>query len=159
MSATSWVSPVCTPVALSRAYKQSTTPPLSGISSNFFPRKSEAPTTNLRRSVEHGGLRLNARSSSTAKRLNVVRARNVDDNMDDKGVVKDMEQYLNDLAIEYDNVWDTKPAWYVCQRFFCCTKSVGHLQPYGAQRFMGGICCIHFILLLRTLGTHFQIIT
>jgi hypothetical protein len=28
--------------------------------------------------------------------------------------VKDMERYLDELSIEYDSVWDTKPAWYVC---------------------------------------------
>ncbi|CAK9266797.1 unnamed protein product [Sphagnum jensenii] len=27
--------------------------------------------------------------------------------------VKDMERYLDELSIEYDSVWDTKPAW--CQ--------------------------------------------
>jgi hypothetical protein len=24
----------------------------------------------------------------------------------------DMERYLSDLSLEYDSVWDTKPAWY-----------------------------------------------
>ncbi|KAH9617711.1 hypothetical protein KSS87_017217 [Heliosperma pusillum] len=32
---------------------------------------------------------------------------------DDKGVVDDMENYLNSLSLEYDSVWDTKPSW--CQ--------------------------------------------
>ncbi|KAL9243074.1 hypothetical protein vseg_017005 [Gypsophila vaccaria] len=32
---------------------------------------------------------------------------------DDKGVVDDMEGYLNSLSLEYDSVWDTKPSW--CQ--------------------------------------------
>ncbi len=31
--------------------------------------------------------------------------------------VKDMERYLDELSIEYDSVWDTKPAWYVCCAF------------------------------------------
>jgi len=42
----------------------------------------------------------------------VVKA-SADDNMDDEGVVKDMERYLNELSVEYENVWDTKPVW--CQ--------------------------------------------
>lgn len=33
--------------------------------------------------------------------------------MDEKGVVNDMEGYLNSLSLEYDSVWDTKPSW--CQ--------------------------------------------
>lgn len=45
--------------------------------------------------------------------VGVVRAR-ADDDDDDEGVVRDMERYLDELSIEYDNVWDTKPAWYVC---------------------------------------------
>lgn len=45
--------------------------------------------------------------------VGVVRAR-ADDADDDEGVVRDMERYLDELAIEYDNVWDTTPAWYVC---------------------------------------------
>ncbi|XP_057517501.1 uncharacterized protein LOC130798501 isoform X1 [Amaranthus tricolor] len=32
---------------------------------------------------------------------------------DENGVVNDMEAYLNSLSLEYDSVWDTKPAW--CQ--------------------------------------------
>lgn len=32
---------------------------------------------------------------------------------DENGVVDDMEGYLNSLSLEYDSVWDTKPAW--CQ--------------------------------------------
>ncbi|KAL1825950.1 uncharacterized protein LOC108215001 [Daucus carota subsp. sativus] len=32
---------------------------------------------------------------------------------DDNGTVDDMESYLNNLSLEYDSVWDTKPAW--CQ--------------------------------------------
>jgi hypothetical protein len=28
------------------------------------------------------------------------------------GVVDDMDGYLNYLSLEYDSVWDTKPAWY-----------------------------------------------
>lgn len=31
--------------------------------------------------------------------------------MDDEGVIRDMERYLEDLSLEYDSVWDTKPAW------------------------------------------------
>lgn len=51
--------------------------------------------------------------------VGVVRARaDDDDDDDDEGVVRDMERYLDELSIEYDNVWDTKPAWYVCARTY-----------------------------------------
>ncbi|KAL3531334.1 hypothetical protein ACH5RR_010656 [Cinchona calisaya] len=33
--------------------------------------------------------------------------------LDEDGVVKDMDAYLNYLSLEYDSVWDTKPSW--CQ--------------------------------------------
>ncbi|KAL9661836.1 hypothetical protein QQ045_026664 [Rhodiola kirilowii] len=33
--------------------------------------------------------------------------------LDEQGVVDDMAGYLNDLSLEYDSVWDTKPSW--CQ--------------------------------------------
>ncbi|CAN8247990.1 unnamed protein product [Cochlearia groenlandica] len=33
--------------------------------------------------------------------------------VDDNGVVDDMEGFLDNLSLEYDSVWDTKPAW--CQ--------------------------------------------
>ncbi|KAK6937543.1 Protein of unknown function DUF6737 [Dillenia turbinata] len=33
--------------------------------------------------------------------------------LDEDGVVKDMDGYLNYLSLEYDSVWDTKPSW--CQ--------------------------------------------
>ncbi|KAK6940802.1 Protein of unknown function DUF6737, partial [Dillenia turbinata] len=33
--------------------------------------------------------------------------------LDEDGVVKDMDGYLNSLSLEYDSVWDTKPSW--CQ--------------------------------------------
>lgn len=33
---------------------------------------------------------------------------------DDNGsTVDEMESYLNNLSLEYDSVWDTKPAWYI----------------------------------------------
>jgi hypothetical protein len=32
---------------------------------------------------------------------------------DENGVVEDMDGYLNHLSLEYDSVWDTKPAWSV----------------------------------------------
>lgn len=31
---------------------------------------------------------------------------------DENGAVKDMDAYLNNLSLEYDSVWDTKPSWY-----------------------------------------------
>ncbi|KAK3019589.1 hypothetical protein RJ639_005008 [Escallonia herrerae] len=33
--------------------------------------------------------------------------------LDEDGVVDDMDGYLNQLSLEYDSVWDTKPSW--CQ--------------------------------------------
>ncbi|KAK2973745.1 hypothetical protein RJ640_019745 [Escallonia rubra] len=33
--------------------------------------------------------------------------------LDEEGVVDDMDGYLNQLSLEYDSVWDTKPSW--CQ--------------------------------------------
>lgn len=35
--------------------------------------------------------------------------------LDENGVVDDMDGYLNYLSLEYDSVWDTKPAWSVNQ--------------------------------------------
>lgn len=34
-------------------------------------------------------------------------------NLDEDGVVQNMEIYLNNLSLEYESVWDTKPVW--CQ--------------------------------------------
>eukprot|EP00246_Nothoceros_aenigmaticus_P012631 TRINITY_DN4015_c0_g1_i1.p1 TRINITY_DN4015_c0_g1~~TRINITY_DN4015_c0_g1_i1.p1 ORF type:complete len:190 (-),score=16.99 TRINITY_DN4015_c0_g1_i1:238-807(-) len=42
-----------------------------------------------------------------------ARKRGDGSNIDDEGVIRDMERYLEDLSLEYDSVWDTKPAW--CQ--------------------------------------------
>ncbi|RZC48875.1 hypothetical protein C5167_017303 [Papaver somniferum] len=33
--------------------------------------------------------------------------------VDENGVIEDMDGYMNHLSLEYDSVWDTKPAW--CQ--------------------------------------------
>ncbi|GMJ09112.1 hypothetical protein HRI_004580400 [Hibiscus trionum] len=33
--------------------------------------------------------------------------------LDENGVVEDMDGYLNNLSLEYESVWDTKPSW--CQ--------------------------------------------
>ncbi|MCL7032847.1 hypothetical protein MKW94_029843 [Papaver nudicaule] len=33
--------------------------------------------------------------------------------VDEDGVVDDMDGFMNSLSLEYDSVWDTKPAW--CQ--------------------------------------------
>ncbi|KAL1225112.1 hypothetical protein V5N11_033526 [Cardamine amara subsp. amara] len=33
--------------------------------------------------------------------------------VDENGLADDMEGYLDDLSLEYDSVWDTKPSW--CQ--------------------------------------------
>lgn len=46
--------------------------------------------------------------------VNTVKASADDaDDVSDEDVIKDMERYLNELSVEYENVWDTKPAW--CQ--------------------------------------------
>ncbi|BBN05845.1 hypothetical protein MPTK1_3g16400 [Marchantia polymorpha subsp. ruderalis] len=59
------------------------------------------------------------------KHSGVVRARGDrgDSNRDDEGVIKDMEVYLDDLSLEYDSVWDTKPAW--CQPWTIVTTGLG----------------------------------
>ncbi|KAJ7977378.1 Spindle pole body-associated protein [Quillaja saponaria] len=33
--------------------------------------------------------------------------------LDENGAIDDMDGYLNQLSLEYDSVWDTKPSW--CQ--------------------------------------------
>lgn len=47
--------------------------------------------------TNHGGVKGLRFSSNSSK--------------DDNGTVDDMESYLNNLSLEYDSVWDTKPAW------------------------------------------------
>jgi hypothetical protein len=32
---------------------------------------------------------------------------------ENNAVVDDMDGYLNNLSLEYESVWDTKPSWYV----------------------------------------------
>ncbi|KAL2633817.1 hypothetical protein R1flu_005296 [Riccia fluitans] len=43
-------------------------------------------------------------------------------NRDEDGVIKDMEVYLDDLSLEYESVWDTKPAW--CQPWTILTTGL-----------------------------------
>ncbi|KAK1373033.1 Spindle pole body-associated protein [Heracleum sosnowskyi] len=60
------------------------------------------------------------RISFTFKNWNLINNNNMSgvkglrcSSKDDNGTVDDMESYLNNLSLEYDSVWDTKPAW--CQ--------------------------------------------
>jgi hypothetical protein len=32
---------------------------------------------------------------------------------ENNAVVDDMDGYLNNLSLEYESVWDTKPSWYI----------------------------------------------
>jgi hypothetical protein len=59
-----------------------------------------------RRREEEVGLRRRLRATGEGKS-------EVEDGDGLSSSVKDMERYLDELSIEYDSVWDTKPAW--CQ--------------------------------------------
>jgi hypothetical protein len=92
-----------------------------------------------RRREEEEGLRRRLRATGEGKS-------EVEDGDGLSSSVKDMERYLDELSIEYDSVWDTKPAWYVCCAFlevfvhcpfaFCCCevcrqeKKKKKKQPY-----------------------------
>ncbi len=60
-----------------------------------------------RRREEEVGLRRRLRATGEGKS-------EVEDGDGLSSSVKDMERYLDELSIEYDSVWDTKPAWYEC---------------------------------------------
>ncbi|XP_021897950.1 uncharacterized protein LOC110814704 isoform X3 [Carica papaya] len=77
-------------------------------------------THHLRLAVPISSRRLSLRSFKSAKprTSTLVFGENPSDPkepmfVDEDGVVDDMEGYLNYLSLEYDSVWDTKPAW--CQ--------------------------------------------
>eukprot|EP00252_Welwitschia_mirabilis_P024780 TRINITY_DN7465_c0_g1_i1.p1 TRINITY_DN7465_c0_g1~~TRINITY_DN7465_c0_g1_i1.p1 ORF type:complete len:167 (-),score=18.03 TRINITY_DN7465_c0_g1_i1:231-731(-) len=57
--------------------------------------------------------------------------------LDEGGKVKDMEAYLNDLSLEYESVWDTKPAW--CQPWTICLT--------GALAVIGSWLVFHSVVL------------
>ena len=127
--ANSWVRPVCN---YTRA-----PPPLL-----LLAHKGQRTGASLRRqtSVEcrrvvQGRVRVGRLSKleedeKKRRAVGVVRAR-ADDDDDDEGVVRDMERYLDELAIEYDNVWDTKPAWYVCALTYLLTRISKWMCPPG----------------------------
>jgi hypothetical protein len=45
------------------------------------------------------------------------------------GVVEDMDGYLNYLSLEYDSVWDTKPAWSVS--LLCSLSGTASRRIFG----------------------------
>ncbi|KAG0589854.1 hypothetical protein M758_1G051300 [Ceratodon purpureus] len=109
VAASSCVRPACAAFAPPAAHKS----PARAVS---FACSSSVQLRDCSRLVRNGNrmttLGLGVRG---LRRGSVVRAsvEDVEDNMDDEGVVRDMERYLNDLSVEYENVWDTKPVW--CQ--------------------------------------------
>lgn len=114
--AASWARPVCAAFTSPLAHKSEARSSL-GVSSscNFSLRVTDFTRVAQNASRARLGLESRGRVRGPVSRANVVRASadDVDDNVDDEGVVKDMERYLNELSVEYENVWDTKPAW--CQ--------------------------------------------
>jgi hypothetical protein len=114
--AASWARPVCDAFASPLAHKSEARSSL-GVSSscNFSLRVTDLTRVAQNASRVRLGLESRGRVRGPVSRANVVKASadDVDDNVDDEGVVKDMERYLNELSVEYENVWDTKPAWYV----------------------------------------------
>ncbi|XP_021897948.1 uncharacterized protein LOC110814704 isoform X1 [Carica papaya] len=79
-------------------------------------------THHLRLAVPISSRRLSLRSFKSAKprTSTLVFGENPSDPkepmfVDEDGVVDDMEGYLNYLSLEYDSVWDTKPAWDVLE--------------------------------------------
>ncbi|KAJ1433088.1 hypothetical protein SESBI_06307 [Sesbania bispinosa] len=77
------------------------------------------PPPNLSTQTPFSNLTLSSSFlNSSTRPLNKVFGVNPSDSkdplfLDDNGVVDDMEGYLNQLSLEYDSVWDTKPSW--CQ--------------------------------------------
>ncbi|MQL96425.1 hypothetical protein Taro_029100 [Colocasia esculenta] len=75
---------------------------------------SSSSSSSASSSLELSSLRHSCRPSSLP-RASEGREPLADDSrfLDEDGVVKDMDGYLNYLNLEYDSIWDTKPAW--CQ--------------------------------------------
>ncbi|GAB2220689.1 hypothetical protein Droror1_Dr00008356 [Drosera rotundifolia] len=60
--------------------------------------------------LSHGSTKI---SSARIKSRNQDGPTFLDDDDGGGGVVDEFDGYLNDLSLEYDSVWDTKPSW--CQ--------------------------------------------
>ena len=56
----------------------------------------------------------NHNPTRTVSKVRGLREENDSRFVDENGAVDDMEGYLDNLSLEYDSVWDTKPSWYVC---------------------------------------------
>ncbi|CAG7859733.1 unnamed protein product [Brassica rapa] len=55
----------------------------------------------------------NLNPTRTVSKVRGLREENDSRFVDEDGAVDDMEGYLDNLSLEYDSVWDTKPSW--CQ--------------------------------------------
>ncbi|CAN7023246.1 unnamed protein product [Brassica oleracea var. botrytis] len=55
----------------------------------------------------------NLNPTRTVSKVRGLREENDSRFVDENGAVDDMEGYLDNLSLEYDSVWDTKPSW--CQ--------------------------------------------
>ncbi|XP_071738236.1 uncharacterized protein [Rutidosis leptorrhynchoides] len=73
------------------------------------------PEINLRlqTSSRNRTLRVHSNNLSNGQPNNDEFKSNPNRFLNEDGVVEDMDGYLNHLSLEYDSVWDTKPAW--CQ--------------------------------------------
>ena len=110
--AASWARPVCAPRVAHKFEANSSRTDFPSPNFSAQPAKVQSSTGNASRA--RLGLANRGPSRRPLRRANVEKASADDaDNMDDEGVVKDMERYLNELSVEYENVWDTKPVWYV----------------------------------------------
>ncbi|OEL31412.1 hypothetical protein BAE44_0007570 [Dichanthelium oligosanthes] len=50
------------------------------------------------------------------------------------GVVEDMDGYLDYLSLEYDSVWDTKPAWSVCYSVWLLIRNIVSRSIFGSGK-------------------------
>ncbi|XP_021897949.1 uncharacterized protein LOC110814704 isoform X2 [Carica papaya] len=94
-------------------------------------------THHLRLAVPISSRRLSLRSFKSAKprTSTLVFGENPSDPkepmfVDEDGVVDDMEGYLNYLSLEYDSVWDTKPAWCAVFSFWHWYDLFPRCQPW-----------------------------
>ncbi|MED6106806.1 hypothetical protein PIB30_007833 [Stylosanthes scabra] len=82
--------------------RMTVTQPLMAVPVSLFPRSSTQTGMNWRR-----------KKGVVAFGVNPSESRKESLFLDENGVVDDMDGYLNQLSLEYDSVWDTKPSW--CQ--------------------------------------------
>eukprot|EP00271_Cylindrocystis_brebissonii_P011568 TRINITY_DN29432_c0_g1_i1.p1 TRINITY_DN29432_c0_g1~~TRINITY_DN29432_c0_g1_i1.p1 ORF type:complete len:184 (-),score=17.31 TRINITY_DN29432_c0_g1_i1:349-900(-) len=107
-SSPTWPALIPTSVILAR----------SSASRTSFARRSKDATSTFSRNLKDNE-HIKLRSGALAAQLSVKRRTGVmasgkdlsEFEAEDEG--KQMEQYLKSLSLEYDSVWDTKPAW--CQ--------------------------------------------